>query len=709
MLALVLLAMATACASGSGQTTLARLAQPPGSATVTPLVTVRLSDGSYLHMSPLPLGRINGVVQGAARFDSSGSRAVFVAAFPGTALGGDWRAANPTQAFLLDVERRSLTQLTADGLATSARWVSATRVAVDDGGVSRSIDVASKASGTASVERPIPFAAGVRTHRYDPVADAGDADVTPQKLYRVAVMRRAAGSYAITQVGAQYLHASGAAPNGAFVLLGDYVAWVDQSAKSGFTLSRQGPDAGAAPDFSNSAYGAALVPILPLGHFVYQGAYRNGAAYFAFTYGVNRIVAVTRDLLSYSFLQLPADPAFTIGDGLGAGGDGAPYFASSEDGRLQYWRNGRYVTRHMQFPNGAGNARPLFRALAAIGSGERQLPAVHPDQDSLDAALLEWRIYPIGDDTGSAWIASYLGHAFVADASLQFHKTEPAFPFAVLGRTDDGRLWGASPLTRTIAAGVVIEASSQVWSTRDGKRWQREARLDGDAGAIGLDHRAAWAALTRSWLGHPMIALAPLDSAQPASALTGASYAGEQLLFATLPAGFYLVWGATPGTRLSMDEGPLCAFRIDRGALFDSDARGFNVYTHERLDPSSDPSLPPAHLVVREDAFAAPTLDELAGSATRRHLTLVSNVAIGGLDPLRVTLVSPAQERASEIKYGERPFPLASVIADVRGVAAKVSRSFRDGPLHAHGSLEHWLRDASGTWRLRTVQSRWNY
>jgi len=704
---LAAIAMVTACASVSERSGSASSMPVPANATVSPLVTVRLSDGTYLHMTPLPLGRINGVIQGAVRFDSSGTRAVFVAAFPGTALGGDWRKANPTQAFLLDLGRRSLTQLTADGSASSARWLSATKVSVEGGVGSRSIAVPGNLCVGARPCRA--FTSGIRTFRLDPTVDAGDADVTPRRLYRVAVVRRANDVYAVTQVGAQYLHASGAAPNGACVILGDYVAWVDRDPKSGFTISRLGPDAGTVPDFSASPYGSALAPILPLGRFVYQGAYRNGVAYFAFTHGVERIVAATRDLVSFSYPKLPSDPAFTVGDGLGAGGDGALYFASSEDGRLQYWRSGRYVTKQMLFPKGSGDVRPLFDALSALTSGGRDFPAVHPYQDALDAAMLEWRIYPVGDETGGAWLASYLGHGFIADASLRFHETEPAFPFAVLGRTDDGRLWGASPLTRTADGSAVIAATSQVWSSRDGRRWRREAQLDGDAGAIGLEHRIAWAALTRPWTGRPIIALARLDAAQPASALTGGSYAGEQLMFAGLASGFYLVWGATPGTRLNADEGPLSAFRIDPDALFDLDENGLNRYARQRLDPQSDPSLPPAEFIQGGGAFASPTLDEFARATSSRHLTLVSNVAVTGLDPRRVTMVSPAQARAIEIEYGERQFPSAWVIAGVHGITADVSRSFRDGPLHARGAQERWIRDASRVWRLRAVLSRWSY
>jgi len=180
-------------------------------------------------------------------------------------------------------------------------------------------------------------------------------------------------------------------------------------------------------------------------------------------------------------------------------------------------------------------------------------------------------------------------------------------------------------------------------------------------------------------------------------------------MFAGLASGFYLVWGATPGTRLNADEGPLSAFRIDPDALFDLDENGLNRYARQRLDPQSDPSLPPAEFIQGGGAFASPTLDEFARATSSRHLTLVSNVAVTGLDPRRVTMVSPAQARAIEIEYGERQFPSAWVIAGVHGITADVSRSFRDGPLHARGAQERWIRDASRVWRLRAVLSRWSY
>src|SRR5215469_10245067 len=153
--------------------------------------------------------------------------------------------------------------------------------------------------------------------------------------------------------------------------------------------------------------------LLPLGHLTYQGAYRNGVAYFAFAYGLQRIVAATSDFVTFSYPSLPAQPDFTVGDGLGAGADGVLYFADPENGVVQIWRNGNYVELPLTFPDDVSDTGRLFSAMTRLTTGETGWPPVEPDQDALDAAILEWRIYPIGDVTGQGWVASYLGRAYV--------------------------------------------------------------------------------------------------------------------------------------------------------------------------------------------------------------------------------------------------------------------------------------------------------
>src|SRR5579863_159882 len=93
----------------------------------------QLPAGVYLHMLALPLGRIDGTIVGQARFDNSGQRAAFLAVFPGATLSGDWRTLDPTQAFVLDVTRRTLTQLTIDGQAHAVSWAGDQTVVVSDG------------------------------------------------------------------------------------------------------------------------------------------------------------------------------------------------------------------------------------------------------------------------------------------------------------------------------------------------------------------------------------------------------------------------------------------------------------------------------------------------------------------------------------------------------------------------------------------------
>jgi hypothetical protein len=71
--------------------------------------------------------------------------------------------------------------------------------------------------------------------------------------------------------------------------------------------------------------------------------------------------------------------------------------------------------------------------------------------------------------------------------------------------------------------------------------------------------------------------------------------------------------------------------------------------------------------------------------------------------------MSPAQERAYEVKYGERPYPLATVDGIPRGDSFLVARTLAFGPLHAQGTRERWARAANGAWTLQAVIARWSY
>src|SRR5215472_2759508 len=109
---------------------------------------VALSDGRVLHVLELPLARLDGIVLDGATFDTSGTRVVLLARFPNGAIDGDYHRAAPTQAYVVDVGRRTLTQLTTDGLATALRWSGSSRVIVTDDGKSSSFDIGSAAAGS---------------------------------------------------------------------------------------------------------------------------------------------------------------------------------------------------------------------------------------------------------------------------------------------------------------------------------------------------------------------------------------------------------------------------------------------------------------------------------------------------------------------------------------------------------------------------------
>ena len=662
-------------------TTAAASTVPPPSG-----VTVALPDHLYLHMSALPLGRLDGTIRGKAAFDSSGTRAVFVAVFPGATLSGDWRTLDPVQAYVLDCGRRTLTQLTIDGQARAVRWESDRTVIVWDG------DRQNRFSVTAASTAPPPL------RMADPDRALGAAVLAEGGEGRFLVAKTSAGRYVVEQVGARTLRSHGAAPNGAYALVGGFLAWVDASNRAGPDISHQGATDLAPPSFAGSAYGDVLQPVLPLGHAVYQGAYRNGAAYFPFSYGVRRIVAQTSDLVTYAYPAVPQDLSYSVGDALGADPNGRLYFGRPESSEVTYWRDGRYVQATLSFPSQAGSETALEWAMQRVAPGDPLWPPLRPDEDALDTALLQWRMYPVGDAIGQRWIASYLGRVMIGDASGRFRFTgTPQSPFAVLGRTDDGRLWGASPQFRYFSQSLFNDASSTLWWSRDGKGWLLAATVPGDVGAVGIDHRQVWVALTHPWLGRAAIFVMPLGA--PGAAITGGSYDGEQLFFASLPTGFYLVWGATPGRRQNGDEGPLCAYRIDESSLYADAGIGLNPFAQAIYAPAGDQTLPaPSYDVHDGLAFVQPTLDAIAALPPAAHATLVTNVDAIAVDPSRITLMSFEQERAFEIKYALRPYPLAMVRVIENGDAALVVRQLAMGPLALQTVRERWRRVA-GQWR----------
>jgi hypothetical protein len=653
-----------------------------------------LPDKTYLHMLALPLGRLDGSIKGRAAFDASGMRVAFIATFPGATLGGNWRSLDPVQAFVLDASRRTLTQLTIDGQARGAYWEGSDTVVVLDGDRRNRFLVQT----IADVDLPTRRMADPRlANQAQVIATGGDG--------RFLVVKSDTGRYWVQQVGARALRANAAARNGAYAIVGSYLVWVDDSRDRGADIARRGAVDVAPPSFAGSPYGDALTPIVPLGHAVYQGAYRNGVAYFAFTHGVRRIVAQTSDLLNYSFPQVPNDLSYTVGDGFGADANGGLYFGRPEGDEVTFWRDGHYVHEALDLPSQTGGEAALEDSMQRVAPGDPLWPPLRPDEDALDAAILQWRMYPIGDSVGDSWIASYLGRILIGDAKGHFHFARaPEFPFAVLGRTDDGRVWGASPQFRYFTQSVFTDSSSTLWWSRDGVAWLDAGNLPGDAGAVGLDHRRVWVALTHPWLGRSAIWVMPLGHSS--AAITGGTYSGEQLFFAAVQSGFYLVWGATPGRRRNSDQGPLTAYRVDQKELFGDAGMGLNAFAQQLFAPSSDTSLPAAAFEVHDGvAFVDPTLDEIAKLPPAAHATLATNVEGVAVDPSRVTLMSFDEERAFEIKYAARPYPLASVRVVVSGDNAIVTRSLARGLLSESGATERWLR-SDGRWQ-RISSSRW--
>jgi hypothetical protein len=660
---------------------------------------VALSDGRTLHLRALPLGQMDGTILDGVRFDASGTRAAFLARFDGGSINGDWRRSEPVQAYVADATRHTLVALSDDGTARSIAWHDATHVSIEDGGASRVVFV-----GSASTR-------GLgRRFALSPIApEPAGSLVSPSSVFRLEVYKEDDGSYAIGQVGAVRLRTVGLSQRGRLAVVGSFIAWVDGSRSGGPAFARSGPDDVVPPEFPDSLYGQMLVPLDPLGRAVYQSAYRNGVAYFSFTLGINRIVAATTDFVNYTYPQLPSDPAFTVGDGFGAGADGILYFARPEDGTLQLWKNGRYVSEAMRFPDDASDPARLFDAMYGLGVPRSIAPPVWPESDAFDAAMLEWRVYPLGDVTGRGWIASDLGRLFVAGSDAAFREVNgPAFPFAVLGRTDDGRVWAAAPESRTIHGIAVAHATSDVWSTRDGAHWRFEATVPGDAGAVGLVDGIPWIAFSAAEPDAPGVEVVRLDgSSQPVVGSTGAIYAGEDLQFAELPGGFFLICGAAPGTRSLDDGGPLVALRLDDSTIFAQTPDGVPRLLAERLHPSGSfsPQRSPAPGSM-DWMMLDPSLTALRVPGGIYEPTIATSLEIASVPGARV--VDLTGEARWESEYAWHPYPFSRVTIDASDTAATVTRTLATGPLAARGQVERWARDRSGDWSLSSVVSRWH-
>ena len=605
-------------------------------------------------------------------------------------MAGSWRSANPTQAFLVDAQRGIVTQLTTSGAAGAISWDGQTGVRIREGANVSNVSVGDAAAG------PLPAARFVKSASIPP----GSTFISGKSTDRLAVYKTPDGRYAVQQIGARRFRISGISNNGAYAIIGSYLAWIDGRRHIAHQVTRLGPDNAEPLSFSGSPYGDALHPILPLGSPVYQAASGNGVAYFAFAHGVERIVAATTDLTNFWYPKLPHEPVFTIGEGLGRSPDGALYFVRPEEDVMLFTRAGHYVRKPMTGLDAARDVRPLDVAMRA---------PLHPLEDALDTALAQWRFYPVGDASGERWASSHLGRLLIGDSNGRFVPGKaPAFPFAVLGRTGDGRLWGATPGKRVRSSGVLESASSVLWWSRDAATWHQAATIADDAGAVGSQAGQIWIAATRWLHGRPMICVGRVDGPSPELWPTAATYSGEELSFAELPSGFYLFWGATPGWRLSGTGGPLSAFRIDEHVLAQKDAEGNNPYVSQLLAPDTDPSLPDAGPVFHDaDTLLAPSIALARRLAPAGRLTLRTNVAPAQATS-GVTVMGFDQEAAFELKYAGTPYPLATVRATITGDDAAVTRSLALGPLHASGSTEKWSEDG-GRWHLSAVLSRYDY
>jgi hypothetical protein len=688
-------------ASGFGVTAAICLGVLPSSvalAAPSPHTSLQLAGGAYLHLYALPLGLDPGAIVGDATFDSTGTRAVFVAAFPWSAAFGDARSMDPVQAFLLDVSRRRLTQLTVDGLVSSARWAGPDSIDVRDSGAVLRFFVGPARAATPSGYR---FSADQSVH--------GDLNVvSPDSSDRLTVYRRSDNRFVVREIGARRLRVVGVSPGGRFAMLGENLAWIDSRAGAFGTMDRAGASNSIAPRFDD-AFGRQLVSIHPLSSAVYQGSYRDGVVYFAFSHGLTRVVAATRDFISYFYPPMPDDPAYSVGDGLGALDDGGLYLAWPENLQLTVRRGGKFVTLPMSFPAGYSDPKPVLSASADLVGHSALWPSLQPDKNALDAALMQWRVYPDGGGSRAAWIASYLGHVYLGDAQASFAAAQPpAFPFAILTRSDDGTLWGASPVRSSSRASIARPSAISIatlWSSRDGVHWRVRYALDGSPGAVGSNASGLWVAVTKPLLGDSVICVAELgDDANPVSYPTGGSYDGEQLFFASLSSGFYLIWGATPG-REQADQGALSAFRLDTRSISAMDNAGLNAYARVR---SSGDYGDDGGATLGDPAMLQETASELGLATGDRRAVLATNINGANRFSDVATIRSLDSEKVWEAEFGAQPYPLGIVVATAAGDEFVVARSTWLAPLHGHGATERWQRDATGAWRLAQTLRTWS-
>jgi hypothetical protein len=174
------------------------------------------------------------------------------------------------------------------------------------------------------------------------------------------------------------------------------------------------------------------------------------------------------------------------------------------------------------------------------------------------------------------------------------------------------------------------------------------------------------------------------------------------MFFANVAGGFYLVCGGAPGTRQDNGGGSLVALRLDPVRLFDFDGSGTNGYLRDRLTPQ------PASDSAGSDeaqAMIAPSLTELGAAGDAALPTIVTDLAAP--PGIKARMLTFEEERAFQIEYAWRPYPLSEIRVTRTADGAIVDRRIARGPLAATGAIERWSRDASGRWKFLKTVSRW--
>jgi hypothetical protein len=235
--------------------------------------------------------------------------------------------------------------------------------------------------------------------------------------------------------------------------------------------------------------------------------------------------------------------------------------------------------------------------------------------------------------------------------------------------------------------------------------WRVRYALDGSPGAVGSSDSGLWVAVTKPLFGDSVICVANLgDDANPVSYPTGGSYDGEQLFFASLSSGFYLIWGATPG-RKQADQGALSAFRLDAKTLVVVDDGGLNAYARVRNGGTPGDN---GSATLGDPAMLGDIANELGSAGAVQRPVLATNISGANRLSDLVTIRSLSGERIWEAEFGAQPSPLGVVVASPAGDDIIVTRSVWLAPLRGHGATERWQRDSAGAWHLAQTLRTWS-